>query len=64
VFTNLGEILVLFAEEMRADEPCAHCRAIFWRHGWSVVERDGSDQEIVPVMPTCPDGSGRTYKRQ
>lgn len=61
MFRNLGEILALFAEEMLADAPCVHCHAIFSRHGWNVVDRDDGDEEIVPVMPTCPDGSGRTY---
>jgi hypothetical protein len=64
MFKNLREIFALFAVELLADESCARCGAIFSRHGWQVLDHEDGSKEIVPVMPACPDGSGRTYARR
>jgi hypothetical protein len=62
MFKNMAEVFALFGDALRADECCVHCGAVLSRHGWTVLDGDGSDKTLDLVMPECPDGSERRYE--
>jgi hypothetical protein len=60
---KVRELILAFTDELRMDAPCGHCGAPFSRHGWSVTGEEDGTLLVALQMPSCPDGSGRSYRR-
>jgi hypothetical protein len=62
MYENVAEFFALFGDALRADARCVHCHAVLSRHGWSVLDGEGTAKKLALVMPECPDGSTRRYE--